>query len=283
MALLCLLSTTTRSNHRCRSCYHPSISLSLSLATRRICLLLGLLCRPTSLSQASLRCLSLKAQPCSLSPDLQPAFFYRHCMPDMRLSRGPFHAVRPSPNGKLLALMTADLVLWVVSSDFSRSLSEFDIRASEAYQDASSVDDPFRSANGGSASVGGDGGKGGLGGSGVRAVQWCGNNTIALAFNDEVVMVGPFGDSIRYPYAGPTHLVGEVDGVRIIASDDTSSCKRSLECPIACSDQAPMIQQLCSSRQLSNSVQRAVEQMKVSEPFVAVYRRCRLLSSSCCV
>lgn len=138
---------------------------------------------------------------------------------DMRLSRGPFHVVRPSPNGKLLALMTADLVLWVVSSDFSRSLSEFDIRASDAYQDASTVDDPFRSMNGGSISSGTDAGKGGIGGSGVRAVQWCGNNTIALAFSDEVVMVGPFGDSIRYPYSGPTHLVSEIDGVRIVASD----------------------------------------------------------------
>lgn len=138
---------------------------------------------------------------------------------DMRLSRGPFHVVRPSPNGKLLALMTADLVLWVVSSDFSRSLSEFDIRASEAYQDAAAIEDPFRSLNGEATSSDAELGKGGIGGSGVRAVQWCGNNTIALAFNDEVVMVGPFGDSIRYPYAGSTHLVTEVDGVRIIASD----------------------------------------------------------------
>ncbi|KIS68033.1 uncharacterized protein UMAG_11636 [Mycosarcoma maydis] len=135
---------------------------------------------------------------------------------DMRLSRGPFHVIRPSPNGKLLALMTADLVLWVVSSDFSRSLSEFDIRACEAYQDARSVDDPFSSMNQGEAA---SAGKGGIGGSGVREVEWCGNNTIALAFNDEVVMVGPFGDSIRYPYAGPTHLVSEIDGVRIVACD----------------------------------------------------------------
>ncbi|CBQ68702.1 related to vacuolar protein sorting 16 [Sporisorium reilianum SRZ2] len=138
---------------------------------------------------------------------------------DMRLSRGPFHVIRPSPNGKLLALMTADLILWVVSSDFSRSLSEFDIRASDAYQDATYIDDPFSSTSQGPASSEAMAGKGGIGGSGVREVQWCGNNTIALAFNDEVVMVGPFGDSIRYPYAGPTHLVGEVDGLRIIASD----------------------------------------------------------------
>ena len=138
---------------------------------------------------------------------------------DMRLSRGPFHVIRPSPNGKLLALMTTDLVLWVVSSDFSRSLSEFDIRASEAYQDASSIDDPFSSANQAPAAAAPPAGKGGIGGSGIREIQWCGNNTVALSFSDEVVMVGPFGDSIRYPYSGPTHLIGELDGVRIIASD----------------------------------------------------------------
>ncbi|PWY97065.1 hypothetical protein BCV70DRAFT_234108 [Testicularia cyperi] len=132
---------------------------------------------------------------------------------DMRLSRGPFHAIRPSPNGKLLALLTADLVLWVVSSDFSRSFTEFDVRASEAYEDATPVEGGLNLFDGA------EHGKGGLGGSGIRSVEWCGNNTVALAFNDEVMMVGPFGDSIRYPYPGPVHLVGEVDGLRVISTD----------------------------------------------------------------
>ncbi|KAN0061331.1 Vacuolar protein sorting-associated protein 16 [Thecaphora frezii] len=130
---------------------------------------------------------------------------------DMRLSRGPFHAIRPSPNGKLLALMTDDMKLWVVSADFSRSLSEFDIRASAAYEDAVVVE-------GGALDVG-DRGKGGIGKTGVRSLEWCGNNTVALAFSEEVVMVGPFGDSIRYTYSGPVHLIGEVDGLRVISSD----------------------------------------------------------------
>ncbi|SPO38788.1 related to vacuolar protein sorting 16 [Pseudozyma flocculosa] len=133
---------------------------------------------------------------------------------DMRLSRGPFYAVRPSPNGKLLALLTEDWKLWVVSADFSRSLSEFDIRNSGAYEDAAVVE------GGALDTPGGDGrGKGGIGRTGIRSIEWCGNNTVALAFSDEVVMVGPFGDSIRYNYAGPVHLVGEVDGLRVISSD----------------------------------------------------------------
>lgn len=101
---------------------------------------------------------------------------------DMRLNRGPFSAIVASPNGKLLALLTADKKLWVVSADFQRSLSEFDVTACEAY--AERVQRP--SADGP-----------GIAQTGIRQIQWCGNNTVALAWENEVVMVGPFGDSLR--------------------------------------------------------------------------------------
>ncbi|THH00476.1 hypothetical protein EW026_g2060 [Hermanssonia centrifuga] len=45
---------------------------------------------------------------------------------DQRLSRGPFTHLSPSPNGKSLALLTFSGTLWVVSTDFQRSLAEFD-------------------------------------------------------------------------------------------------------------------------------------------------------------
>lgn len=45
---------------------------------------------------------------------------------DQRLARGPFSRITPSPNGKTLALLTFDGVLLVVSSDFQRSMTEFD-------------------------------------------------------------------------------------------------------------------------------------------------------------
>lgn len=45
---------------------------------------------------------------------------------DQRLSRGPFTHVSPSPNGKSLALLTYSGTLWVVSTDFQRSLAEFE-------------------------------------------------------------------------------------------------------------------------------------------------------------
>lgn len=95
---------------------------------------------------------------------------------DLRLTRGPFHAIRPSPNGALLALLTHDSKVWVVSSDLQRSLSEYDLGSSEAFE-----------ANRGN----------GLGGTGVEDVRWCGNNSVVLTSESEVVMVGPFGEVLR--------------------------------------------------------------------------------------
>lgn len=123
---------------------------------------------------------------------------------DMRLNRGPFSSILASPNGKLLSLLTADKTLWVVSSDFQRSLSEFSVVDCDAYREAlarSPTPD-----------------LGGLGNTGIRQIQWCGNNTVALAWENEVVMVGPFGESLRYYYSSPVHLISEIDGVRIIGS-----------------------------------------------------------------
>lgn len=122
---------------------------------------------------------------------------------DMRLSRGPFLAVSPSPNGNLLALLTSDKKLWVVSGDFQRSLSEFDITQCEAYKTPMNAGDSTLS----------------LRQIGIRQIEWCGNNTVAIAWESEIVMVGPFGDSIRYFYAGPVSLISERDGLRVVSSD----------------------------------------------------------------
>ncbi|PWN22612.1 hypothetical protein BCV69DRAFT_311398 [Microstroma glucosiphilum] len=127
---------------------------------------------------------------------------------DMRLTRGPFSSIVASPNGKLLALLTSDKKLWVVSSDFQRSLSEFDVTECEAYRE---VQESHRSGAGAALAS--------LGQTGIRQIEWCGNNTVALAFDSEVVMVGPFGDSLRYFYSAGIHLVPEVDGVRIIGAE----------------------------------------------------------------
>lgn len=95
------------------------------------------------------------------------------------LTRGPYRSIVPSPNGRFLALISAapssaaDPHLWVTSSDFARSLSEFAITAD--------VSEGERGP--------------------PRAVEWCGSNSVVLGWDRTVVMVGPFGETLKYARA----------------------------------------------------------------------------------
>ena len=86
---------------------------------------------------------------------------------DQRLSRGPFTHLSPSPNGKSLALLTYSGTLWVVSTDFQRSLAEYDTR-----QVPGAIGE-------------------------VRQIQWCGNDAVLATWDSTVVLVGPFGDTLQ--------------------------------------------------------------------------------------
>jgi hypothetical protein len=75
-----------------------------------------------------------------------------------------------SPNGKFLAFITTGLSLWVVSSDFSRNLSEVDIAAIEGNED----------------------------GSIPETIHWCGDHAVVLGWTDgRVIVVGPDGGGLR--------------------------------------------------------------------------------------
>lgn len=86
---------------------------------------------------------------------------------DQRLSRGPFTHVSPSPNGKALALLTYSGTLWVVSTDFQRSMAEFETTT------VAGAEGP------------------------VRQVEWCGNDAILVSWETIVLLVGPFGDTLQ--------------------------------------------------------------------------------------
>jgi hypothetical protein len=86
---------------------------------------------------------------------------------DQRLSQGPFTHVSPSPNGKSLALLTFSGTLLVVSSDFQRTLAEFKTGEVVAAQGA------------------------------VNQVEWCGIDAILVTWDNLVVVVGPFGDTLE--------------------------------------------------------------------------------------
>ncbi|KAK4049105.1 Vacuolar protein sorting-associated protein 16 [Microbotryomycetes sp. JL221] len=117
---------------------------------------------------------------------------------NQRINRGPFTKIAPSPNGRLLGLVSqpsspqSSPQLWVTSSDFDRSLSELDL-GNGLGQDSKN-DEP-------------------------NQIVWCGNNTLVVAWDRLVIMMGPFGESLKYFYAEPVVLVGEIDGTRIIGND----------------------------------------------------------------
>lgn len=104
---------------------------------------------------------------------------------DRQLEAGPFRHIGVSPNGKFIALYTDDGKVWVISSDFQDRFSEYN----------SKVKTP------------------------PRDLQWCGNNAVALAWEDEVHLVGPNGAATEYFYNSFVHLLPDVDGLRVITND----------------------------------------------------------------
>ena len=104
---------------------------------------------------------------------------------DRVLQNGPFKHVSVSPNGRFAALFTEDGKVWVVSSDFQNKFSEYDSKAKTS----------------------------------PKRVEWCGNDSVVLAWEDEVHMVGPGGAASKYFYDGQLHVIPDVDGVRIITND----------------------------------------------------------------
>lgn len=88
---------------------------------------------------------------------------------DQRLSRGPFTHLAPAPNGRSLALLTHAGLLWVVSSDFARSLAEFDTAAEAAKLGAEGT---------------------------AKQVEWCGNDAVLVTWERLAILVGPFGDTL---------------------------------------------------------------------------------------
>lgn len=104
---------------------------------------------------------------------------------DQHLTQGPFTKMVVSPNGKFLALFTMDGKLWVVSTDFQKNLSEYATKSKIPPQQ----------------------------------LVWCGTDSVVLYWDKIVLMVGPFGDWIKYTYEDPIYLASEIDGVRIISND----------------------------------------------------------------
>ena len=111
---------------------------------------------------------------------------------DQLLASGPFLRLAPSPNGKLVAAFSASGALLVISSDFSRHLSE--------------ISTPFTRP--------------------PRQLVWCGADSLLLPNDRLLLMVGPSGDSVKYAHASPPLLHPEADGVRIIGHEQAEILQR---------------------------------------------------------
>jgi vacuolar protein sorting-associated protein 16 len=58
-------------------------------------------------------------------------------------------------------------------------------------------------------------------------VTWCGDDAVVLLWkNTGIIMVGPYGDWLNYPYGGPVTLVSEPDCCRIITSNSCEILQR---------------------------------------------------------
>ena len=82
---------------------------------------------------------------------------------DRVLSNGPFKYASVSPNGLYVTLYTEDGKVWVITSDFQNKIGEYESKARTVPKD----------------------------------VQWCGNDSVLLAWEDEVHMIGPNGALLK--------------------------------------------------------------------------------------
>ncbi|KAF2863190.1 vacuolar protein sorting-associated protein 16 [Piedraia hortae CBS 480.64] len=104
---------------------------------------------------------------------------------DKGLEAGPFTHIAVSPNGRLIALYTEDAKVWVITPDFQERLSEYE----------SSVKTP------------------------PKDLQWCGDNAVVLAWEDEIHIIGPMGAVSKHYYDSFVHLLPEIDGIKVLTAD----------------------------------------------------------------
>ncbi|RDW94744.1 vacuolar protein-like protein sorting vps16 [Coleophoma crateriformis] len=104
---------------------------------------------------------------------------------DRFLDIGPFTHISVSPNGRFVAIYTGTGKAYVITSDFQNRLSEHSSRSQITPKD----------------------------------LQWCGNDAVVIAWEDEVHIIGPSNAAARYFYDGRVHLIADHDGVRLITNN----------------------------------------------------------------
>lgn len=101
----------------------------------------------------------------------------------------PITKISVAPNGKFLACFKKDGILTVLDNTFTQKVIDFDTKSKSKPME----------------------------------VTWCGDDAVILLWkNTGLVMVGPYGDWLNYPYNGAVTVISELDCCRIITS---STCE----------------------------------------------------------
>lgn len=104
---------------------------------------------------------------------------------DRAFSAGPFRHISVSPRGEFFAFYTDDGKVWVVSRDWAEKLSEYNSHVKTLPRD----------------------------------MEWVGSNAVALAWEDELHLIGPKAVATKFYYDAWVHLLPDVDGLRLLTND----------------------------------------------------------------
>lgn len=106
--------------------------------------------------------------------------------------QAPVVSMAVAPNGRFLACFTASGILTVMSTSFTTKVLDFD---------TSTTSKPIQ-------------------------MQWCGEDSLVLYWKHFLLMVGPYGHWLRFPYGQPLCLVSEADCCRIVTGDHCELLQR---------------------------------------------------------
>ncbi|GAA6027171.1 hypothetical protein JCM8097_002452 [Rhodosporidiobolus ruineniae] len=140
------------------------------------------------------------------------------CVEQQLPNPAPIVALTPSPNNRFLAVLTSKPSSSPSSSSSHSAASQPPYTLTVHTSDLSRV----------LSSCVLDGDATGEGDQGEwrkrpRQVEWCGDNAVAVAWERTMVIVGPFGETLRYFYSSPVHLTSEIDCVRVVCP--TEGCE----------------------------------------------------------
>eukprot|EP00543_Licmophora_paradoxa_P010410 CAMPEP_0202477846 /NCGR_PEP_ID=MMETSP1360-20130828/94152_1 /ASSEMBLY_ACC=CAM_ASM_000848 /TAXON_ID=515479 /ORGANISM="Licmophora paradoxa, Strain CCMP2313" /LENGTH=795 /DNA_ID=CAMNT_0049105103 /DNA_START=45 /DNA_END=2432 /DNA_ORIENTATION=- len=111
--------------------------------------------------------------------------------------KAPIVAMSFAPNGRFLACFTQSSILTVISTSFETKVLDFD--TSEGSKSA------------------------------PQDMQWCGEDSVVLHWRKlGVLMVGPYGDWLRFPYENieNLHIIPEIDCCRVITDNAVDILQR---------------------------------------------------------